>query len=272
MPFRGSMYGLQVQASEPIPGLISALATSPADVQISFGVLPEWLTNDAAPGMSPWYVSADSTASNIPILRIWALKEQGFHRLLYADNTEFVVDATGSRVWCRWPESLSLADTATYLLGPVMGFILLLRGITCLHASAVAVGDRAIAIVGPAEAGKSTTAAAFARLGYAILSDDVVTLDERDGAFFVHPAYARIRLWPESVEALYGSADALPRLTPTWDKRYLDLTEDGYRFQCDPLPLAAIYVLGERASDPAAPRIEGVHGRDGLVPLVAHTY
>ena len=42
-----------------------------------------------------------------------------------------------------------------------MGFVMLLRGIVCLHASAIAIDDEAIALLGPAGSGKSTTAAAF---------------------------------------------------------------------------------------------------------------
>src|SRR5262249_22183040 len=152
----------------------------------------------------------------------------------------------------------TLEDTATYLLGPVLGFILRLRGVTCLHASAVAICDQAIAILGPAGAGKSTTAASFARAGYKVLTDDIVALDERGDAFLVQPAYPRVRLWSESVNALFGTEDALPLLTPTWDKRYLDLQANISCFQEHPLPLAAIYLLDKRSSDPAAPFIEAV--------------
>jgi len=159
-----------------------------------------------------------------------------------------------------------------------MGFVLRLRGITCLHASAVAVGGRAIALLGPAGAGKSTTAAAFARLGHFTLSDDIVALEDRGDAFLAQPGHPRLCLWPESVRALYGSADALPRLVPAgginaWcDKRYLDLLGHQSRFQPRPLPLAAVYILGERTADPAAPYVEAVPTQMGFIELVANTY
>jgi hypothetical protein len=270
MSLRGVIYGLQIEANQAIPGLGASVAVSRPDLEICLGAMPDWLKEE--PAREPWYVSAQQGESGLPGLQVWAISGGRGQRLLYADGTEFVIDAEGSRLWSRWPEHLTLEDTATYLLGPVMGFVLLLRGIICLHASAIAIGNAAVAMVGPPEAGKSTTAAVLARLGYAVISDDVVTLDERDGAFLVHPTYALIRLWPESVEALYGSADALPRLTPTWNKRYLDVTEKGYRFQRDPLPLAAIYVLEERTTDPAAPRIEDLRGKAALMSLVANLY
>jgi hypothetical protein len=150
-----------------------------------------------------------------------------------------------------------------------MGFVMLLRGVVCLHASAVAVGDKAIALLGPAGSGKSTTAAAFSDRGYSVLAEDVVTLDDRVDHFLVRPGYPCIRLWPASVKALYGSETHLPKLTPNWDKCYLDLKQ---QFRAEPLPLAAIYHLGERRHDTNAPFVEGLDRSEGLLSLIANTY
>ena len=138
---------------------------------------------------------------------------------------------------------------------------MLLRGIVCLHASAVAIGDEVIALLGPAGSGKSTTAAAFAARGYSILAEDVVTLDDRGDHFLVRPGYPCIRLWPASVKALYGSETHLPKLTPNWDKCYLDLSDN---FQKEPLRLAAIYHLSERRHDAVAPFIQYTRSSRGF--------
>ncbi len=161
---------------------------------------------------------------------------------------------------------------STYLLGPVIGFVLRLRGATCLHASAIVVDNQAIALVGVAGAGKSTTAAAFAERGYAVLSDDIVAMWAEGGTFLVQPGYPRLRLWPASVDALFGEVSTLPRLTPTWDKCYLDLTRGNYQFQREPLPLAAVYMLQERCDDPKAPFVEPLSASAGMMALVANTY
>jgi hypothetical protein len=149
--------------------------------------------------------------------------------------------------------------------------LLRLRGITCLHASAVSYQGRCIAFLGSPGAGKSTTAAAFARNGYAVLTDDIAALVERDGAFHVLPAYPHLSLWPDSVNMLYGSPDALPRFSTSWEKRRLVLGEGGTRFEGRALPLGAIYLLDERRSD-HAPCTEAVRPRAALLSLVAETY
>lgn len=231
--------------------------------------MPSWLDAEQAT-KQVWFVRPNEQPGADPRLIVWRLRN-GFH-LRYADGTQFAVDHAGTRIWATWPAStLTLEDTATYLLGPVMGFVLLLRGCISLHACAVAVEDRAIALVGPAGSGKSTTAAAFAERGYAILAEDVVTLQDRGDEFLVQPGYPSIRLWPSSVEALYGTAATLPRLTPTWDKCYLDLTQEQYEFQQQPLPLAAIYLLGERQADRAT-AVSELAPTERLLSLVANTY
>jgi len=215
------------------------------------------------------YVADYKSECGEPALRVFRVLDGRFYRFCYADRTEFVVDRAGTEVWAEWVEPLTLEDTSTYLLGPVMGFLMLLRGVVCLHASAVAIGDEAIALLGPAGSGKSTTAAAFAARGYSVLAEDVVTLDDRGDHFLVRPGYPCIRLWPPAVKALYGSETHLPKLTPNWDKCYLDLSEN---FQREPLPLAAIYHLGERQHDAAAPFVETLERAEGLMSLVANTY
>jgi hypothetical protein len=266
--YRCSIYGLGVVANSAIPGVPASTIAS-EDIRISFGSLPAWLHEVSDTQIETSYIADYKSACGEPALRVFRVLDGRYYRFRYADETEFVVDNAGSEVWAAWREPLTLADTATYLLGPVMGFVMLLRGVVCLHASAVAIGDEAIALLGPAGSGKSTTAAAFAERGYSVLAEDVVTLDDQVDQFLVRPGYPCIRLWPAAVKALYGSETHLPRLTPNWDKCYLDLSEN---FQREPLRLAAIYHLGERREDTRAPFVQALDRADGLMSLVANTY
>ena len=69
---------------------------------------------------------------------------------------------------------------------------------------------------------------------------------------------------------MFGSSDSLPRITPNWDKRRLDL--DGDAFQREPLPLAAIYFLGERSAGCVAPVIEAMSPASALINLVSDSH
>src|SRR4029077_10951164 len=111
-----------------------------------------------------------------PALQVAVLEGGKDFGFFYSDGARFAVDRTGCEVYADWAENYTLEDACTYLLGPVIAFVLRLRGVICLHASAVIVDGRAIALFGLAGAGKSTTVAACALRGFSVLSDDVAVL------------------------------------------------------------------------------------------------
>lgn len=270
------IYGLRIQANVPIPGLSTHNGPCPPDVVISLDAGSR-LHDRTDLNEVVWYASP--RANDGPsALQVWRSNETGAFRFLFNDGAEFVIDQTNGRILGYWPKVLTLDDVSPYLVGPVLGFLLRLRGRVPLHASAVAIGDRAIAFIGPNGAGKSTIAAAFARDGHRVLSDNIVALVDEGSSFLAEPAYPRLCLWSDSVASFFGSPDALPRLTPGngvnswWDKRYLNLFSSKSLFQTEPLRLAAIYLLGERSPGPAIPSIEGVPPQPALIKLVANTY
>jgi hypothetical protein len=261
-----SVYGLGLSVNVPLAGLQGLAPAATVDVTLQVGGLPEEAGEREA-SCPPFYVSDDRDETGQPV-RIVARTAAGHYRIEYCDGTRVIVDERGARVWAQGAVP-DVEDTATYLLGPVLGFVLRLRGVNCLHASAVAIGDRACAFVGPSGSGKSSTAAAFARAGYAVMSDDVTPVKEEGGRFLAQPAYPRLRLWPESVEGLFGDRESLPVIVPGWDKRHLDVARAPFRFQSEALPLAAIYLLDE-SPGPAA--ISPVSTRDAVMSIVADTY
>jgi hypothetical protein len=260
-----SAFGLRLAANLPVPGLQPEPIADRVDAHIGFGAAP---TIVDAERERVWYVGSEEI-NGIPAL-VASRVDGTYFRLRYADGTEFVIDDAARHIAATWQSPCTLEDAATYLLGPVMGFVLRRRGRTCLHGSAVAIADRAVAFIGAPYSGKSTLAAAFSQCGHFVLTDDVLPLDERADTIYATPAYPQLRLWPDSVALLFGNSDALPPMTPTWDKRGLDLTETN-AFQARPLPLAAVYVLDPQDGS-APPRIEPLQGRETVVSLLANTY
>jgi hypothetical protein len=263
-PHLHTAFGIVFRSNRTIPGLPRALAGAGDDeVRVHLGRMPAWLPAEAA---APWVPAARNLDAGGPV-RVDALRDGAWLRLAYGDGTRFLLDRAGRELWAAWEGSDE--DAATYLLGPVLGLLLRLRGMLALHASVVAAQGWAAVLAGPGGAGKSTTAAAFARAGHPVLADDVAALSERGGGFAAVPGYPQLRLWPESAAALYGDADALPRLTPGWEKRAMELS--GGQFHAAPLPLAAIYLLAPREAA-RVPRVEAVAPAAALVELATHTF
>src|SRR3989442_8162809 len=182
------------------------------DVELHLGLQPYTDEENSRCSEELTYTSADTNAAGEPALRIFRVAQKAYVRFGYEDGTQFWLDAKRENIWATWPPASCIENTASYLLGPILGLLLRMRGVTCLHASAVAFEDRSVAFVGRTGAGKSTTAAAFARQGYGVISDDIVALKEREGAFHVMAAYPHLCLWPESARMLYDSAEAVSRL------------------------------------------------------------
>jgi hypothetical protein len=273
LPVRHLVYGLRILSNVPIPSLpVLSLNNNEKEFDVYVRLKePSHGVPCSSKSHEIFYTSEHRNAAGDPIVRVGLLDKNHFI-FFYDGNLRFTVAADGSEVLGDWPDDYSLEDAATYLVGPILGFVLRLRGVVPLHASAVVVEGRAIALLGGARAGKSTTAAAFAKLGYPVLSEDVLALFEQQDSFWVQPGYPRINLWPASVQALYGSEDALPVVTPAWGKRFFALDQRGAIFQQEPLPLAAIYLLGLRDSTSPAPVIQPLEGTIGLMNLVENTY
>jgi hypothetical protein len=242
-----------------------------ADLRIVLGSLGRFELG-AAPPRAPYRERAAADPSQPPLVRVERGEDGHFH-VAYCDGAEFVIDATASEVFgVARGGRLTRDDLLVYLQGPILGFVLRLRGVTCLHASAAIGRGRAFGVVGRGGIGKSTTAAILARMGLPVLTDDLLALADRGTAFDVQPGLPRVLLWSESVRALFGDAEALPRIVRAWDKRYLDLTLPGYRFAAEATPLGALYVLGERLAPGAPPEISLLRGAKAMPYLLANTY
>jgi hypothetical protein len=137
----------------------------------------------------------------------------------------------------------SPAGLETYLLGHVLSFVLLHHGEEPLHATAVVVGGRAVALVGDSGYGKSTLAAAFLASGHALLTDDLFVV-RRDGAgFTAFPGPPRIKLFPHVARAVLGDRGAEgARMNPLTSKLVIPLAHADDP-PAVPVSLAAMYVL-----------------------------
>ena len=217
-----------------------------------------------------WYVSPDLDAAGVPVLVAASRPDDGSRWLRYSEGAVFRIEPAGARVDAWWQPPLTDVDAETYLLGPVLAYVMRLRGRVPLHASGVAVGGRAVLFAGDAGAGKSTTAGAFATLGVPVLSDDLVPIVEAAGGLCAAPGYPRLSLCADAADTLLGPDAQLPPCSPTYEKRFLGL--DDAAFHPAALPIGEVFVLS--GADPAgqAPELHALGARDGLMALLGHTY
>ncbi len=267
--FRGPLYhhrvyGLRVASNRRIPAFRPAESPEPADVTVTFSERAA----APVPAGAPWYHD-EMPDGGPPHLRLSKL-DAGGYEFQYRDGAQFRLGEGGNRVEAWGAGDIRFEDLCAYLAGPILGFVLRLRGVVCLHASAVETQSGAVALLGPCGAGKSTAAAALWRRGCHLICEDTAALEQRGGQYWVQPGYPRINLWPDSVQVVFGSPDALPPIAPPWEKRYLAL--DATEFSPQAAPLRGIFVLEPRREQEADFAITRLAPAKALVALAANTY
>ncbi len=270
-PYRA--YGLTLSCDTPVSALREeAIDLESYDIAVSLGPKPDWVREAIRlPRRLEHPRPGEVERDNSPFT-LTSYGAEEFFELAYGNEALFFVDAAAKRIWGNCLPPLTNEDVATYLLGPVMGFVLRRRSVLALHASAVCIGGQAVALCGESQAGKSTTAAALALRGIPVLCEDITPLIEQDGRFHVEPGYPRVCLWPDAVEKLLGTPDSLPRLTPNWEKLFLPLDGGNAKFEAKRQVVSAVYLFAPRVTEPDAPRIELLSAREAILELVQNTY
>ena len=178
--------------------------------------------------------------------------------LRWAGLFEFLVSADGRDIQFHRLPRATLESLSAYLLGQVLSFSLLAFGVEPLHGTVVVVDGEAIGFLGDCGYGKSTLGAAFLRLGFPILTDDLMVLARTPSGYAVQPGMPRIKLFPAVSRPVLGAVrpGGGPRLNDGTTKQILPLGA-GQAFGRS-APLRALYALREPGPAPrrAPTRIE----------------
>jgi hypothetical protein len=192
----------------------------------------------------------------------------GSDYLCWTDLFEFLVSADGAAIACRALDGATLESFQTYLLGHVLSFALLKLGIEPLHATAVAIDGTVAAFVGDCGRGKSTLAAAFLASGCALVTDDLLVVEQTGSTPLAFPGPPRIKLFPEVARVVLGAARGVP-MHPATAKLVIPLAATAPRH---PLPLGAVYVLAPASSTRRDVAIRSLSRRQALLALIANTF
>lgn len=248
MPEDYSLYGLAIRSDIPIPEALSMAPISGAvDVTIRRdNLLP---ANEAVqPEDSPAVRRRPDGRLDMSFARI------GQYRI---SSSEIIIRPAADAA----DDLLRLP-----LLGLVPSAVLVRRGVPVLHASALRVGDEAVAFIGDKRFGKSTMAATLWERGHQLISDDVVVLDPSSpSGQAVRPGPIGVKLWPDAVESLGIADQAHYPLCEGATKRILDTRE---RHATEPVPLRRLYVLGRGEQVGVAP----ITASDGLIELMRNSF
>ena len=255
------LYGLVINNNISVPGLKPAVQAK-VDVRIhntsSLKFPPSfssWFMNWTLPGGDKWLSCAKTDTGYL---------------LRFSELADFEIDKTGSEIICM-PRPGIPEDTIQHLLlDQVLPLVINLRGGEALHASAVLTSQGVIAFAGPAGSGKSTITASLLNTGFPFVSDDCLTLQEKDQKIYAIPAYPGLRLWDDAQEHLFGENGKAKFVAHYTPKRRVDIEEKPESYSTEPKPLRRLYdiVHSPETGQRSDIVIENLSARDSFMALV----
>lgn len=225
------LYGLRVSSELPLHQDRGVAGDGPVDVRIHFGApadptsaLPGTVVLDY--GLDRQFYTAVRTAARGYVLR--------FH-----GTCDFVVDQALTDVTVHVVDGADADRVGVLAAGSLLSFLLALRAQPVLHASAVQIGEEAIAFVGASGMGKSTMATLVCADGGTLITDDVLRL-ELDGI-----SRPRCRLGATELRLRKAAAELSARFVNAPGRRTTADSRQALRVRpstTDNLPLSAIVV------------------------------
>jgi len=265
-----NIYGLSVSSSRKIELLNELVKPSLVDLSVTWAseraAIPNaglfWhrvITRQLSAKQRILFFSAESNSGTY--LKLTFITAHG--------DLSVLMDPDKKNVWIIHSDTEPVSNMNSLFVGSILGCILRLRGILCLHGSVINIDGQAVIFTGKKKSGKSTTATAFSRLGYKVMADDIAVINEANGNFVVQPGYAKVRLRPQPLEVFYPeNTYAFDSVYSHRDSKYSDLAGS---FHSTPLKLGAIYLLGETEETDGAPFVTPTSA-ERLVQLHSNTF
>jgi len=188
---------------------------------------------------------------------LYLLAIKGIARYLIKAGQEIVIDID---------PNADLDAVKLMLLSPVIGILLIQRGLLPFWGSCVIHQGKAYALLGHSSTGKSFLAAGLKQKGFQVLSDNLCVLDT-NRPLLVYPGYPFLMLWKNGVLRLNESDENLKPVRKGLKKYIYPLNKT----HCNkPVQLAGIYLLSSH--NKAEFNIDLQTGFQSLFELLAFTY
>ncbi len=246
---RSHAFGIAIDASFEAPGLPPGSARLPR-TRLEIATDAELQSRWREDGAEELLRESFSESRIGPDRTIERDQRGAFH--LYARHFgRALISANGDHVLCA-PPPVAAWRWQRFLVGRVLPWAALLRGREVMHASAVRIGDRALAVAAETGCGKTSLAARLVLRGAGFITDDVLALSYRGEEILAHPGAAILALRPAEREALEpAERRRLGRVLGRSGKVYV-----GVEREQRALTLGGLYFLEPQRAGGDGPRFE----------------
>jgi len=191
----------------------------------------------------------------------------------FPERASYHISETGL-ISCYLHDGASQTMLRHLLLNQIVPRYLATTGRLVLHASAVTLASgESVAFLGRSGFGKSTLASSFHRHGAQLISDDCILLDRDQNGVTVVGGLEGIRLFPDSVNALFNESAGFTNYTPYTDKQQLLLRGQAGNDCPQPRALDTLFLLNDPGQEPSNDvRVGTVPGSTAMMAMIGGAF
>jgi len=211
----------------------------------------------------------ERTAGRSPTVRIEARSptsdEKEYLRLSLNNGAEARIPDDNTIIVDESAKATPLVQS--FLLTNCLGILLYKRNHAVLHASAVCVGESAVAFLGYPGSGKSSLAVKMYERGHRVLTGDVLPINLQPEMPQAIPSFPRLSLSEDIRASFSSSIDSVGPSDSVTNERWYAI---GDGFTHERVPLAAIYVLAKRGTVASA-KLSSLRPQKAVKRLLQHS-
>lgn len=196
------------------------------------------------------------------------------HRLRFPALADFEILPEVSTIRCYPTPDTPLETVRHLFLDQVLPRYLTHQGKLMVHGSVVSHPQGALIFVGSTGAGKSTLATSFHQHGWPLLADDCFLLTEHQGQAWCIPSYQGVRLWRDSLAALFEQEPLLLPLAHYTSKNRVMMANNSVVSSLGGIPIHRAYfmTLPDMSTGDQLPAITPLTRRDAFIALAKQIF
>ena len=200
----------------------------------------------------------------------WCERRRDDYLYVFPGFASYLV-SKGGDITCLPHDDCTKQMLRHLLLNQIIPRYLATSGALVLHASAVTLQNgQSIAFLGNSGFGKSTLASSFHRNGAHLISDDCILVDSGEIGVTAIGGIPGIRLFPDSMNAVFNESSGFTTYTPYTDKQQLILRQDADGDDLSARVLDAIFLLNDPVNSPwdGEVQITPVSGSEAMMAMI----
>ena len=199
---------------------------------------------------SQGFETAFEWCDNDDLVVCWCERRVNEYLFVFPRNASFHITSEGL-ITCFLHEGSTMQLLRHLLLNQIIPRYLATTGRLVLHGGAVTLANgKSVAFLGNSGFGKSTLVSSFHQNGATLINDDCILLGCTENGVTAIGGLSGIRLFPDSVGAVFSESTGFTNYAPYTDKQQLFLKDEVGDNPPEPSKLDALFLLNDPKEDP----------------------